>query len=635
MSILRSLSRDDAIRRLPLWTVITALNTSVLVGSIVFGAARAAHAAGAAGTAVPIERFVFPLWLAVAFYLAFGPVRTRCRPLDLALPLSARRLWLIHTAANALAGVVLLAASAAVVTAYGSVVKQPWASWSGAGLLALFIHVAAATALAVVLLQSARLHAWRVPVTIGWVLLLGAVLLGLLGWCLWTAGGSPALALIPGALAVALGAWTYRAVPPAFDLLPAAGRAGAATARPHTADTAEAGPTPRRTAWSAAGSTPGDARPGRSRWPILLRILYNVPPWGPFTLVVLCLFIALGGALLSNGAAAWVPDVDMRLIFLPFTVYIMFSILGPLTYRLQHLDPLPVGRKALLAALLMPLAAALLSGYGAGWAAELVARPDQVQFHVLASRGKIDRWVHVPPGYLEIVPAADVPALTAPWGETHPASSAPLSRRHPDGPTIYSPYNTPDESSAAFEAWLLSRAIEAVYGRSLPPDEIVARFFVVEGDRVMGIRDGGSGLRAALTGLAPERRRADPAVILALTAVPFLLLAALFFTTFRARIGDGVRKATFWSVLAVAMAAMIAHIPLAELGVLDLLGTRVLFDKLLFALARTPEVLAATWAGTAVAVVAAYLLAQRQFLRVELPAQPSKFTLFDWESPTA
>jgi len=615
MSYLRTLLRDDAIRRLPLWTVVTALNTSVLIGSIALGVARAG------GATPPVSRFVFPLWLAVAIYLSFGPIRTRCRPLDLALPLSARHLWLAHAGAAVLAGALLLTASAAVVVAYGGLLGQP-----STGLLALVVQLAAATALAVVFLQGARLEAWRVPVTAGWILRLVGALVAILAWGLLAADGPVALALVPAALAGLLALWTHRSVPQAFDLVVTGGRGAAAGTRP----------SPKLAAgWTAESPAAGAPRAGRTRWSTLLAILYNVPPWGPFTLVVLSVFVALGGALLSNGVAAWVPDVEMRLIFLPFTVYIMFSITGPLTYRLQHVDPLPVSRRTLFIALMAPLALALLTGYGAGWWAHTVARPDLVQFHIATSRGETDRWVHVPPGYLEIAPTPDVPELTAPWGESHPASSTPLSRRRPNGATIYSPFNTPDESSAAFEAWLLSRAIEAVYGHSVPPEQIVERYFVVEGDRVVAIAGGGVPLRADLQGLSPKPGGPDLTVVLALTAVPFLLLASIFFTTFRARVGDRARKVTFWSVLAVAMLGMIGHIPLMELGILDLLGSRILFEKLVLALGRTPEVLAATWALAAASIVAAYLMAQRQFLRVELPSKPSKFTLVDWGAPNA
>jgi len=619
MSYLRTLLRDDAVRRLPLWTVITALNTSVLIGSIALGMARAG------GASPPISRFVFPLWLAVAIYLSFGPIRTRCRPLDLALPLSARHLWLAHAGATVLAGTLLLTASAAVVVAYGGVLGQPWTS---AGLLALVVQLVAATALAVVFLQGARLEAWRVPVTAAWVLRLVVALVAILAWGLLAADGPPALALVPAALAGLLALWIHRSVPQAFDLVVTGGRGAAAEARPGPGLAAGAG-------WAAESPAAGALRSGHTRWSTLLAILYNVPPWGPFTLVVLCVFVALGGVLLSNGVAAWVPDVEMRLIFLPFTVYIMFSIIGPLTYRLQHVDPLPVSRRTLFMALMAPLALALFVGYGAGWWAHTVARPDLVQFHIATSRGETDRWVHVPPAYLEIAPTSDVPELTAPWGETHPASSAPLSRRHPDGATIYSPFNTPDEGSARFEAWLLGRAIEAVYGHTVSPEQIVERYFVVEGDRVVGIAGGGVPLRTDLQQLSPKPGGPDLAVVLALTAVPFLLLTSLFFTTFRARVGDRARKVTFWSVLAVAMVGMIGHIPLMELGILDLLGSRILFEKLVLALGRTPEVLAVTWTLAAASIVAAYLLAQRQFLRVELPSKPSKFTLVDWGAPNA
>ena len=118
-------------------------------------------------------------------------------------------------------------------------------------------------------------------------------------------------------------------------------------------------------------------------------------------------------------------------------------------------------------------------------------------------------WVSVPYANLEIAWDGEVPELTSPWGEHHPASSSPLFRG--SKATLYSPFNSPDEGSAAFEAHLTSRAIESVHGISIPPEEVQERYFEVDGDRLVGLKRGGLTLTCELPPRAAATRESrDP-----------------------------------------------------------------------------------------------------------------------------
>lgn len=106
--------RDEALRAQPLWIVVTALNTSVATGAIVFRMARNGTTQGTAAVLLAV------LWLALGIYLAAGSGRVRSSRLDLTLPLTARSLWLRHLGATVASGLVVLGASMAVVVAHES-----------------------------------------------------------------------------------------------------------------------------------------------------------------------------------------------------------------------------------------------------------------------------------------------------------------------------------------------------------------------------------------------------------------------------------------------------------------------------------------------------------------------------------
>ena len=110
--MLALLRRDPAVRALPRWLFVGALFASVMEGLRTF------LTLGAARDGVEIETFallLLALWLPLAVYLAFGGIGVRCTRFDMALPVTARRLWLAHLVGVTLSAIAVLATAAGVV----------------------------------------------------------------------------------------------------------------------------------------------------------------------------------------------------------------------------------------------------------------------------------------------------------------------------------------------------------------------------------------------------------------------------------------------------------------------------------------------------------------------------------------
>jgi len=236
------------------------------------------------------------------------------------------------------------------------------------------------------------------------------------------------------------------------------------------------------------------------------------------------------------------------------------------------------------------------------------------------------QWVHVPPAFLAVAWDGEVPVLVSPEGESHTAWSVPLVRG--GRARIYSPFNTAEEASAAYEAWLTSRAIEAVYGRSVPVKEILRRYFEVEGGRLTGLKKGGLTLARDYPGLEPPKRGPGAPLVLLAVGLPWLILVALFFRTFRSGVGEVARQVVFWGALAVLLVVLLGLGTVATLaGWVNPFAVTALLESSIRELGRSAGVTLAVWAGCALLLAAGYRLAERTFLRVELPARPSRFTL--------
>ena len=607
---LSQVGRDRALRSAPLWIVVTALNTSVLMGVIAMRLARDEPAL------LPTRQLALILGLALAVYLLAGGVRSRCRRIDMTLPLSTRNLWTVHSIATCLAGLLVLLASAAMLTAHMSVLSRLAAfSANGKVLVGLCVQLAAIWFLAVMAMQSYRTDL-RKPTGRKAFLTSLAIAVGILALAAILAGRSRSLTIAPIVLGVILGYRSLRRLPKCLSLLPLEGSIEESTgaAAPELAQTSES-------------SQPSERMVShRASRMLIARALFHTPPWGAATGWIALLFVAGLGFLVSGVLGAWQPDADVRLWAATMTVYMLLAFFAPLTFRLPALDPLPVSRRLLFALLVLPAVFSLMLGYGVGWLTQKYFGDNTrtVQYRVEMPY----YWVSVPYAHLEVAWDGEVPELTSPWGETHPASSSSLYRG--SKAALYSPFNTPEESSAAFEALLTSRAIESVHGTSIPHEEILERYFEVDGGHLVGLKRGGLNLEEDYPNLGRPVAQRQFLALMALVLVPWFLLLAVFLRTFRAALSDRARQVTFWSLLGFCILLMVGQVAMAVTGIARLDVLRGTMEVALRQANSTTTAASALAIVCITAVVVSYLLAQRQLVKAEIPMTPTKFALLDF-----
>ena len=606
---LSQVARDPALRSVPLWIVVTALNTSVLMGVVAMRLAR-----DQAGP-LPTRQLALILGLALVVYLLAGGIRTRCRRLDMTLPLPTRNLWSVHSVATYLAGLLIVLASAAVLAAHMSILSRI-SAFAGARneLAGICARLAAIWFLVVMVMQSYDIDL-RKPKGRKSILVSLGTAAALLILAVVLDGQSLSLMTVPIVVGVALGFRSYSGLPGGFSLWPLEVSSQGASSSAVVPSAASASPV-------TAGTKPSRF----SHRALVARVLFHTPPWGAATGWIALLFIAGLGFLMSGVLRAWEPDADVRLWVATMTVYMLLAFFAPLTFRLPTLDPLPVSRRFLFALLVLPAAIGLMIGYGGGWLTQKLLGDNTRRVHYRVEMPHY--WVSVPYSNLEIAWDGAVPELTSPWGEIHPASGSTLFR----GSTaaLYSPYNTPEEASAAFEALLLSRAIEAVHGVSIPHQEILDRYFEVDGDRLVGLKPGGPTLEQDYPNLGRSKGQRQFLFLMAFVLVPWFLFLAIFLRTFRASLSDRIRQVTFWGLLGLPLLLMLGQVAMAVTGIVrpDVLrGTMEVMlrhanDSTLTALILASACLLLTSVS--------YLLAQRQLVEAEIPMTPTKFALVDF-----
>jgi len=596
--------QNPAIRTLPKWLIMSALTATFLINVITFHMWRQQE------TTNPML-IVSIVWLTTTLFLVFGEVRTRCSPFDIALPIPTRKVWLSHLGAVIVSGVAIIAAT--VVPVAGGI----WLLWklSGKwmvpvdGLGGLGVQMCAGLILAVVLLQNPLPSQHRLPRTGERVILSVLVMGAVLALAAALDRVSPWTALITLALAATVGMYRYRMVPDVFSLA--------------TADSADAegngqGAVARE--WEAVGTEKGLDGPAFGRF--LDRVIWRCfhvgiklkqSPWITYP------FVLLFGALLAGFDARWIED-SMRFNYVWMAAYVLmaFSIHPP--KQIYLIDGLPVSRMRLLNVLIAPLLVVMLAGYGAGLIAtnyldRTSPRPLEV-LHMTYSEDEDNYYLRVPYSVLRVAWDGRVPEAVAPWGETNDVWTHAVffgSRAK-----VYSPYSTWPGGSVDFVAWQLSRAVEAVYGETISPEELKARYLEERSDGTAALITKKLTISHDYPHLVKDRK-AGPAfpVVMGLTFTLWMLSLAAYFQAFRARVSNGKRLATAFIVLAVLMLGWLSVI----FGPIVRVLSSGLFNGFLTAATRqageSVSATAAVWIVSIVVSAAAYRLALWRFERAE------------------
>jgi hypothetical protein len=579
------LRREIAVRRL-VWY----LPGAVLAGALLWGMGR--HAALEFG-AVPIldpgrppglvpALIVIWSWLA-GYLLGVGP-EWRCGSyLDLALPISPRRLWLTRALATALGGsLIVVAAALTLGTANALAGVRPLLQ---PGEVSFAIHLAVGLFLTFALLQSPQAGLGRIRLHRGYVTFLVACFAGFLALVL-ALGALPRIyALVPLAVASVLGIRIYRSLPEAFALVP---READRRITPTTS--ADRGPSPAATV--RAGGF----------WLLHSTILRS--SLGDWTWLYFPLLAFQGWILAGREESTY-----FSFFFLTWAVLAAWTLVA--LHGLYRLDPLPISRRRAFAVLAVPALAAVVAGYGArGLALERGDRPVAIQ------KCYGDYCVRIPAELYEIAWEGEVPAAGSPWGESAEALSSPPFRG--SGLKVYNPYSVPRESSADFAALQLSRALAAVYGATVPYQEIRDRYLVTDAEGRVELRAGGAPLLRDHPELRARGRLRTFLLVMLLVGLPWLAFTALVHRFSR---GDRTSVAAKWVLPAVFFAVVgigAGSIAANSVGLVDLPTTSRLAAVLLRQLG---DALGAPSLGVlaAFSLLAVYRLAEIQFLRLEAP----------------
>jgi len=617
--------RDATVRMLPKWLLVGALAASALEGVRTLQRLKSGPAAGQ--TEADLLFLIFLLWVPLACYLMFGKTNQRCGRFDLTLPLTAKRLWLTHLIAVISSGIAMLAIAAGVVSLRDKLVASIPGNIpvpdSGVGpLVAPFLS---GLILASVVLQAPAPTLHRIRASRWSMAYSAATAIGLLALVVTLSLLPLALTLVPLIAALVLGWRTLRSLPEGFTLVPR----GPEEPRlridsPQGDGAAEVGPS---RDWPSVRS---DRRRGLAREWFLLRIMFGLFLRGiaPGQLlkipanVISAPILFFWGIVLSG---ILFGDEDIWFFFLLITVYMLLAFLAAPMAQLHLLDPLPLSRRRLFAMLALSGLLTMWAGYGAGrlWMIEKREPSSAVEFTTERSRlvpplPTESGMIRVPIEYLEIAWSGHPPETRSPWGESHAPWSVPLFRG--SRAVLYSPFSTPDESSPGFVALQLGRAIETVYGVSVPPEQIR--------DRVLETGESGEIVATpeALAELLPaadtHRRSTGSIFPLLFTAVGLLWLLVFwtYLKTFRSDKSEAARKWAFFGMLGLLLGLHLLQTASIILGFARVWVAAGVPKILLRHVGESiPGGQAVVWILCLIVLVTGYRMVESRFRRIEVP----------------
>jgi hypothetical protein len=605
---------------------IIALNAGVMAGlAITLPAASSSFKLGRLGSLAFLAIFT---WACLSIFLTFGKAWERCRPFDMALPISGRKLWLSHILALVLSGLTFLALAWGVLEAlFRALGKTPLNPAQLRQALAdLVIPVSVTLILVVVLLQSIRPSLYRVRLGHYYLICWIGIASAGLGLILALAVLPPLAALAPLVIAVWLGYRTYRSVPAAFTLIPLEAYGGEAAAS--SVQVGAVSSQIRARAWDQAG--PGATRGAGFGW-FLFRLLYLKPALNTFAALFLFPIIILWGFFLSGFLSAW-RDIELpQFSNVILSGYLLLSFLPTQTKRLPLIDALPVSRRLLFAFLTFPSLLALSIGCGAGRIGAIVIEKSKLLVKYQESDSEYfppyrtkSPMIRIPGQYCEIAWDGQPPEIRSPWGESHPVYQLPLYRG--SRITVYSPFSTPEGSSPQFVALQISRAIRTIYGETVPYQEILNRYLEVSDNQGVRLKQGQLSLLANYPGLKPQGEIALFPALMLMIGVTWLFMTTVYLRACRASVTDAGRVVIFSILVAVAIgssvgqaAAMVAGVVRPDVGAAFL---RILMRNMADA---TPGGNLAVWIVCTLVLLGAYWIAQSQFQKIEvLPGRPTR-----------
>ena len=558
-------------------------------------------------------------WAVVAAMLALDRVSLRAGPLELALPIPARRVWMVRTVALALTGLATLAVAA--VAAELAALPLGMHPWEHPRLRALLLRTAALILPFIALMHARSPYLAELPRSAASLRHGLIVFLALLAAALLLDRLPAILTVAPPVAGLLLLRWTARRLPATFSLVPdeASGEpAGMPAARTGEASRGSAATGAAATGLADWGALMAAAGPvGRRNGRIIIRtVLRNLYPSFDRMGITAVFYpvVALYAYLMANENEFGIIAVTWLWAFL-----IQLTI-SPLS-TLYRLDPLPISRKLILPVMLIPglLVASLTYGIARSARMARAEADGLVQCATVERRdGSTHCTVYIPWCDFELARDGKAPLISAPWDESHEAWHMTLFKG--SSLVLYSPFSVQPESSPRFIAHQLSRAIKAIYGRDIAPEELQRRYLVEGQDGRAALAPGGFSLLRDYPDLQPPRRTPIVPLMIVLIGCPWLLMMAALFRPLAHVAHDAARPWLFPLILAPPFAISVLFVAGATADWIDLRAWSALCEILARWLGDAlPGGSAMVWGLTLLLLAGSYILAQDGFRHVEAP----------------
>jgi hypothetical protein len=598
---MNSLLMDPALRSLPRWLLKGAMVSMVSLQILLFVQALLARSDS------DVTVFVHPalalaIWFAPAIFLVTPGVRKRCSDISMGLPVTARKLWLTHLTALVLSGTIILFVMGWILEFHRLLLARIFAPAAPAVLddVALLIHLFSGVVLAIVLLQTPERSLQRISGTRGNILRTLLVLVGTLAIVVLLGRLPIYFAILPIAAAWIIGARAYRSVPEAFLLL--------SGSIEEPADTTS-------TTYRLQEDNPrGFHFHLLQIWTILR--CYPTKDIGIYYAMVVAYPALLGSGVLLSGL--WSSFEDMRYTWLALTAYILFILVPAMATRLHLLDSLPISRRTIFATLVLPCLLSMGFGYGLGVVWQSLREPELISYKVEDPY----YYVQVPTRYMEIARDGQVPQIDSPWGESHPAWSGTLWKG--DSAVVYSPFSVTGESSAEFEALMVSRAAKAVHGVDIPHTEILSRYFSTDESGKLKLSQGELTLRRDYGSRGDRMPLPLFPVVFPAVILLWALAASLYYQTFRAGVSSGLRKTVFFVIAGFLLLLHLGPFPVFATNITEPwkigAGLEIGLRETVAALPGGPLLI---WLLGALVLAGAYRLAEWRFEKTEIPIENS------------
>jgi len=537
---------------------------------------------------------VFVWSLLFGFLINSGFTRHCSGPLDLNLPLPARRLWLNHNLAIVLSGLTVLSVTVAVIC-LGNWLQGTYPLLKP-GMISFAIHLAAGMILAVALLQSAKPCLWFIPIDRGYIIRCVLIFAGYLALTVLLSALPPVWALVPLGTALLLNLRTYHALPAAFVTAPA------------TVELAEVADisTSTRTVNDLGGDV---ALPNRlNRYWLLYGSIWR-SALGQWTWFYLPIFLIYGVILADF-------ERDPHALFFPLAWIMLVSWTLVFLRGLGRFHSWPVSRlrifNILVAAALLPL----VSGFVLGSLGRMAwgESPPGVTFGTVSCCGVIE----VPFENWKISWDGPAPPSTAPWGEAAEPREFPLVRGKPA--VLYKPYPIAPESTVDFAAWQISRAVAEVHGLQLSYQEIRDRYLKAGPNGMVQLQEHGFTLLEDHHLSRPLWAMRTFPLIMTIICLPWFLSVALVFRLHRADVTPHLARRVGLLVFVPIVVLAIGLPAVAAWGWLDLWAISRTSGILLGKVgSHFPGGMLSIWVLCLILLSGGYWLALGRFHSLEVP----------------